>query len=422
VLLKELRSKKDLGDQISVTPCDNIDANQGVLMKKCEAEGCNQSFEPNTANQKYADPSCRKSIDSMGLCKYRKENGMIELPIDPITNENIKSEVDLKVSYARLIKEYEKLKAKEDHLADAVYRAVTDEFKHHRYNYQKPVPKPVQDKRKNAEEVAVAVLADWQLAKVTPDYDSKICEERIEKYADKVIHLTEIQRQDHPVKHLHIWCLGDIVEGELIFPGQSFLIDGGLYRQITVDGPRIMKNFVTRMLENFETVTFVGVIGNHGSIGGRARRDHDPETNADRMLYRIIQLLFEKEKRIKFIIPDGKGERNWYAIDTIGNYKSLLIHGDQFGSLSTLYAFQKKVYGWKVGAIQEDFTDVYCGHFHTPTKMTFNSVQMRISGSPESTNTYAMESLAAIGRPSQPLMFVHPERGIVTAEYNCWLD
>lgn len=391
-------------------------------MKKCEAEGCNQSFEPNTANQKYADPSCRKSIDSMGLCKFRKENGLFEVSPDPITGSTPQTESELKISYSKLLQEYEKLKAKEDHLADAVYRAVTEQIKDGTPLAPVKTVAPKKDTRKSSEEVAVAVLADWQLSKVTPDYNSAVCEERIEKYAEKVIHLTEIQRQDHPVRHLKIWALGDIVEGELIFPGQSFLIDGGLYRQVTVDGPRIMKNFITKMLENFETVTFTGVIGNHGAIGGRARRDHDPETNADRMLYRIVQLMFENDKRISFNIPDGRGERNWYAIDTIGNYKSLLIHGDQFGSLSTFYSFQKKVYGWKVGAIQEEFTDVYSGHFHTPTKMTFNTVQMRISGSPESTNTYAMESLAAIGRPSQPLMFVHPERGIVTAEYTCWLD
>jgi hypothetical protein len=54
--------------------------------------------------------------------------------------------------------------------------------------------------------------------------------------------------------------------------------------------------------------------------------------------------------------------------------------------------------------------------------MTFNTVQLRISGSPESLNTYAAESLAAVGRPSQALLFVHPEKGMVTAEYNCWLD
>ena len=392
------------------------------LMKICGAKGCEQQFEPNTANQRYADPSCRKSLDSMGLCKFRKENGIISMPKDAISGEEIMSESELKISYTKLLQEYEKIKTKENHLAEAVYRAVKEEITDG-ILYQVPFyTPPKKDTRKANEEVAVAVLADWQLAKVTPDYNSKICEERIQLYADKIIHLTEIQRQDHPVRDLRIWTLGDIVEGELIFPGQSFLVDGGLYRQVTVDGPRIMKNFITRMLENFETVTFVGAIGNHGAIGGRSRRDHDPETNADRMLYRIIELMFEKEKRIKFNIPDGRGDRNWYAIDRIGNYSSLLIHGDQFGSLSAFYSFQKKVYGWKVGAIQEHFDDVYCGHFHTPTKMTFNTVQFRISGSPESTNTYAMESLAAVGRPSQPLMFVHPEKGMVTAEYNCWLD
>lgn len=390
-------------------------------MKKCEGYDCDLEFEPNTANQKYAHPTCRKSLDSLGLCKYRKDNGIVNIPgVNCDSSDD--SDVSLKVAYAKLLSEYEKVKSKQDELADAVYRAVKDTIVRQDPVEMDPAFVPVKGKKSlGDEEVAVAVLADWQLAKVTPDYNSSVCEERIERYAEKVIHLTNIQRADHPVNEIRIWALGDIVEGELIFPGQSFLVDGGLYRQVTVDGPRILSKFINKMLENFEKVTFVGVIGNHGAIGGRSRRDHDPETNADRMLYRIIQLMYENEKRISFHIPDGRGDRNWYAIDKVGNYKSLLIHGDQFSGLSTMYSFQKKVYGWKVGAIQEEFDDVYCGHFHTPTKMTFNTVQFRISGSPESTNTYAMESLAAIGQPSQPLMFVHPEKGIVTAEYNCWL-
>lgn len=391
-------------------------------MKICEGPGCSVEFEPNTANQKYAEPTCRKTLDSLGLCRFRKENGLVDIP-DMECSTNTPDGAELKVAYAKLLAEYQKVKSKQDDIANAVYQAVKDNIVQ-----QEPVKinkdfTPVKGKKslKN-EEVAIAVLADWQLAKVTPDYNSSVCEERIERYADKIIQLTNIQRADHPVNEIRIWALGDIVEGELIFPGQSFLVDGGLYRQVTVDGPRIMSKFINKMLENFEKVTFVGVIGNHGAIGGRSRRDHDPETNADRMLYRIVQLMYEKEKRIQFHIPDGRGDRNWYAIDKVGNYKSLLIHGDQFSGLSTMYSFQKKVYGWKVGAIQEEFDDVYCGHFHTPTKMTFNTVQFRISGSPESTNTYAMESLAAIGCPSQGLMFVHPEKGIVTAEYTCWLD
>ena len=388
-------------------------------MKVCATEGCNIEFEPQTANHKFADKLCRKSIDVNGLCKYRRDNGLFEIGENPLTGTVPETESELRLSYNKLLQEYNKAKEKNVDLADAVYRAVREDIESVKYM---PVPKPKFGKATKGEEVAVAVIADWQLAKITPDYNSQVCEERIYKYAEKIIQLTEIQRQDHPVKELHIWALGDIIEGELIFPGQSFLVDGGLYRQITVDGPRIMKNFINMMLENFEKIVFVGVIGNHGSIGGRARKDHDPETNGDRMLYRITQLMFENEKRIEFRIPDGRGERHWYAVDKIGNYKSLLCHGDQFGSLSTFYGFQKKAYGWKIGAIEDDFDDVYLGHFHTPTKMTFNTVQMRISGSPESTNTYAVERLAAVGRPSQPLMFVHPEKGIVTAEYNCWLD
>lgn len=388
-------------------------------MKICDTKDCNQEFTPKTANQKYADKECRRSIDTSGLCKFRREKGLFEMPADPISGKKIKSEAEVKVAYTRLLQEYHKIKSKNDDLVDAVYRAVKEDITSVK---KKIIPRPKIDKRRGGEEVAVAILSDWQLSKVTPDYNSTVCEERIYKYAEKVINLTEIQRKDHPVREVRIWALGDIIEGELIFPGQSFLVDGGLYRQITVDGPRIMKNFINIMLEHFEKVTFVGVIGNHGSIGGRARRDHDPETNGDRMLYRITQLMFEKEPRVSFIIPDGRGERHWYAVDKIGKYKALLCHGDQFGSLSSFHTFQKKAYGWKIGAIEEDFDDVFIGHFHTPTKMTFNTVQLRIAGSPESVNTYAAEVLAAAGRPSQSLIFVHPEKGMVTAEYTCWLD
>ncbi|MAG73656.1 hypothetical protein CL620_05030 [archaeon] len=391
-------------------------------MKTCEAEGCEVKFISKTHNQKYGDPRCRKDLDACGegrICRYRLESGDFPVEEDPITGDRPNDDFELRAAYNKLVTEYVKLKDKKDDLAGAVYEAVESELGN--LNFPK-ITQPKKDRRTKGEEVAVAVLADWQLAKVTPDYNSEICEDRVEIFAQKVVDLTNIQREDHPVKKLHVWVLGDIVEGELIFPGQCFLVDGGLYRQVTVDGPRIMSTFLKTMLENFESVHVSCVIGNHGAIGGRSKRDHDPETNADRMLYRIVNLMFESEPRITFDIPDGGGERNWYTIDRIGEYSCLLCHGDQFRSFGSFHPFQKKVYGWKVGAIKEDFKDVFCGHWHTPTKMTFNTVQLRIAGSTESTNTYAIESLAAVGRPSQHLQFVHPQRGIVTAEYTCWLD
>lgn len=401
-------------------------------MRICEAIGCNVEFAPNTSNQRYAFPTCRNSVRTNGVCSYRKENGLVDMPVDISTGKEPNNNAELRIAYTKLLQEYDKLKTKQKDLSDAIYRAVSEDLASQK---SVKVPKPIRDKRgaKN-EEVAVAILADWQLAKVTPDYSTEVCEDRVYKFAEKIMHLTSIQRADHPVRHLKIWVLGDIVEGELIFPGQSFLVDGGLYRQVTIDGPRIMKNFLQTLLGYFDTIEVVCVIGNHGRLTGRGKGDYDPESNADRMLYQIVRLMFEDEPRINFNIPDGRGERNFYAIDKIGNYSSLLIHGDQFNGINSISALRNKIYGWKVGAITktaaeedgfvvtEHFDDVYMGHFHTPSKFTFNTVQLRISGSPESTNTYAIERLGAIGRPSQPLMFVHPDKGIVTAEYICWLD
>lgn len=328
-------------------------------------------------------------------------------------------EDDTKSALQRALRDLAKTKKSKEELVQAIYQAARDGIS---ALHLKPVKVPAADRRKTPE-VAVPILGDWQLGKVTPNYNSKVCEERIELYGDKVVSLTNIQRADHPVRSAHVWMLGDMIEGVTIFPGQQWLVDASLYRQITLDGPRIMGNFLRKMLANFEKVHVTAVIGNHGRLGKHG--EYDPESNGDRMLYRITQQLLATEKRLTWNIPDGMGERHWYAIDTIGNYSSLLLHGDQFGgrmmgSLTRL-GIQRKVGGWKSGAIPEPFKDVTFGHWHCLEEFTVSNCTARCNGSPESYNTFAQEALAAMSPPSQRLMFVHPERGIVTAEHKVWL-
>lgn len=328
----------------------------------------------------------------------------------------------LRTTNARLSKQLEELRASRAEVVGAVYQAVSDTMQGLDL---KSVPKPKLDRRRKTPEVACVGIGDWQLGKVTPDYNSEVCEERIERLAEKVKLIADIQRSDHPVKECHVWAHGDFLEGELIFPGQAHKIDAGLYRQLCVNGTRIFTNLLKSLLSHFETVKVVGTIGNHGSIGGKFRKEMDPETNADRMLYKIVQYGFEcaKEPRISWDIPDGPRERHWYAVDTIGTHRTLVVHGDQIRGWGGIpwYGANKKALGWKVGGIPEDFDDVISGHFHTPAKITINSITYRFTGSPESYNTYASEHLAAAGRPSQHLQFVHPEKR-VTAEHTIWLD
>jgi len=329
------------------------------------------------------------------------------------------SSVFLRSENRRLAKLAEKYKNVKSEAVVSVYQAAFDAFS--TFELPKIKAPTLKSNKQTSPEVAVAVFADWQMGKVTASYNTQVLEKRIELYTEKLLEITEIQRLHHNVDELHVWLLGDIVEGEEIFAGQSHLLDSGLYRQVGVNGPRILSKFLITALEKFKRVHVLGVIGNHGAVGGKMRRQHDPETNMDRLLYKIVELMFDKEDRITFNIPDGRGERNWYAIDNIGDYSSLLIHGDQLPSPAQYYGYYKKVMGWKDGAIPEHFNDVFMGHYHQQFKMTIGSSILRVSGSPESSNTYAQEYFSSMSRPCQHLMFIHPEHG-VTSEYSVWLD
>jgi hypothetical protein len=206
----------------------------------------------------------------------------------------------------------------------------------------------------------------------------------------------------------------------MIFPGQAHLIDASLYRQVMDDGPRILTGFIRRMLSDFEQVHVVGVIGNHGAIGGVSRRDYHPETNADAMLYEVARLILQGEKRLTWASNVSAGERKWYATDSIGDKRFFLFHGDQIkGGFAgwPWYAFGRKLQGWK---------DLYgfdyslSGHFHTPVRFKVGQAIHWGNGTTESTNQYAAEMLAAHGVPSQWLLFCHPKRG-VSAEYEVFL-
>ncbi len=284
------------------------------------------------------------------------------------------------------------------------------------------VAKPlIKSGRRHAEEKAIICVGDLQLAKTTPTYNTDVCERRMGRYAEIAAKLTMIQRSDHPVNDARVYLLGDILEGELIFPHQAHQLDRSLYSQLMIDAPRIIVNYLRSLLTVFRHVHVVCVPGNHGALGGRAGRAYNPESNADRMLYRLVQGLLAAEPRLSWQIPYQRNEAAWYAVDyPFGGVRNgfMLFHGDQIpnpGSAST-GTIARRVWGYSAGAIAEPFDNVIFGHWHTPKYIPLNKLGVWCNGSVESTNTYAQERLSAIGQPIQLMMFCHEERG-VTGQY-----
>lgn len=268
-------------------------------------------------------------------------------------------------------------------------------------------------------EVAVALLSDLQTGKITPDYNTEVCRKRVLAYAEKIVAITQIQRMHHPVDEIVVCMLGDMVEGVDIFPGQQWLIDSTLYKQVFKSTPSIVADFLRYLAANFTTVRVEAVQGNHGRIGRKGQ--YGPEDNADKMTYSIAELLTAGQSNITWKIADPEGERAWYQIMEIGNYKAMLIHGDQIKGSNGFpwYGLGKKVPAWASGALGKGvtFQDLYMGHYHQAAAVPLNQRTVWANGAIESYNTFAAETLAAQSEPCQWLLFVEPVRGRVTGSY-----
>jgi hypothetical protein len=281
------------------------------------------------------------------------------------------------------------------------------------------VPAPNTDKRKIKAEVALWHMTDWQGAKRTTSYNSEIMRKRVLEFCQKAVRITEIQRADHPVKEVTICFGGDMVEGLFNFPTQAFEVDATLFEQY-VNVSRLCVDVVRYALSNYEKVTVIAEWGNHGRIG--SKRDNVPRSdNFDRMCYELARQLLQGEKRLTWQDCPEDIQRV-----EIGNYRALLIHGDEVGrnGFASPGAIVQHANKWRSGSYPWEFRDVYIGHYHTHSEWAMANGQGSVyqTGSTESDNRYAGVMLAASATPSQRLHFIDPVKGRVTAVYKVWLD
>jgi hypothetical protein len=330
---------------------------------------------------------------------------------------------ELRQALARTQKQLAKAKERTDELVSATIQACKDATL--ALGPIPPIEDPKVDKRRRRVEVALWHLTDWQGSKVTPSYNSEIMKKRVMDFVTKAAKITEIQRQDHPVNDVVICFGGDMVEGLFNYPAQLWEIDSSLYDQyITVS--RLIVDVIRQALSVYEKVSIVAEWGNHGRIG--SKRDNVPKSdNIDRMCYELARQILTSDaaiaKRLNWNPLHGTEDIQQIEI---GKYKALLMHGDEVGrsGFASPSAWQAAGNRWKAGAYDWDFQDIYLGHYHRhaqePLSDGLGSVYW--TGSTESDNRYARDSMAASGVPSQRLHFIDPDRGRVTAAYQVWLD
>lgn len=334
--------------------------------------------------------------------------------LDKETNPEIS---ELRKALQRTQKQLQQAKQRTDELVEATIQASHDAVL--ALGKFPEIKTPELDKRKIKPEVALWHLTDWQGSKRTSSYDSEVMRKRVMDFVQKAVRITDIQRADHPVREVTIMFGGDMVEGLFNFPGQVFEIDATLFEQYVMVS-RLCVDVVRYALENYEKVSVVPEWGNHGRIG--SKRDNVPRSdNFDRMCYELARQLLAGEKRLSWQECPEDIQRV-----EIGNYKALLIHGDEVGrnGFASPMAIVQHANRWRSGAYDWDFRDVYIGHYHTHAEWPMANGQGSVyqTGSTESDNRYAGVMLAASATPSQRLHFIDPVKGRVTAAYKVWLD
>jgi len=362
------------------------------LNRSCKREGCPEEFESKTAHKKYCSTECRVLDDLKS-----KEGALPEEALEKIGF--------LRKENARLAT----LAKRNRQVSEEISFNITSLIEKHVKQLVVKPPKEKTGKVPKDELIANPWNADTQIGKVTPSYNTSVATGRVQLYTDQILNQTNLLRNAYSIKEARVWFLGDIIEGEGIFPAQAHVIDASVYEQVAKTAPAIYGEQLVRLLETFDRVHVVGVIGNHG----RLERTSNPESNMERIFYKVLQHMFAKEPRITFNIPDGNGESMFWAIDKIGNYSTLLIHGDQLPNPMNLNGYWTKILGWKTSGMIESFDDVAMGHWHQASKITIGKTVVRISGTLESHNTFAQESLGIMGKSSQHLQMISPENGVV---------
>ena len=325
--------------------------------------------------------------------------------------------IELERALATTQRALARAKHKTEDLVDAVYRGAKDASVI--VGKPSPLPRPPADRRKAGDaEVALLHMTDWQVGKETTSYGSVLAAERVRRVVAKTIRLTEIQRADHPIKKCVLMLGGDLIEGTQIFAAQAWQVDSEAFAQVFLAASLVEQTVLT-LLDRFDTVEVAEVAGNHGRLG---RKGEGPRgDNWDRIIGRIARDRLGRQRRLTWM----ENETNWHAMVQIGNYKALLVHGDQVqggGGQLPAYGIFKKAAAWASG-VTEPFQDVYLGHYHSAFSVTLpNGGRVFMTPSIESGSEYAREFIAMKGKPGQRLHFIDPRHGRITSEHMIWCD
>jgi len=258
---------------------------------------------------------------------------------------------------------------------------------------------------KGDEEELVVLLSDAHVGHKTKTYNSEVFKRRLQQYYNAIKIIVDIHRSAFPIRICNVFLLGDLVHNDLLGRFCTLEeIESPVIDQFTNIVVPEISNFLMSLTKIFEKVKVYGVRGNHGAVWKFAAES----TNWDYVVYKFIETRLANQKRITFNFP-----KDFFQLVRIQRHTFLLVHGDQIPMHLTLpwYGTTTKAMRWQ-GSMPERFEYVCLGHFHFPSIVTWNEIEILTNGCFVSDDEWVRKRLGLKSEPKQIIFGVHPRIGI----------
>jgi len=262
-------------------------------------------------------------------------------------------------------------------------------------------------------ETQVIVIGDDHAGEVTPTFNAEVYKQRLRKLFESVLTITQLHRHMYPLNDLVILDVGDNVHGENPFQGATVegICCGAVSQIYDLALPTILELLIS-FRQEFRTVKFYGVRGNHGRYSLTAPRT----SNWDMALYKALS---------GAKLPSGvevNYSEDFKIIPTIEGFKFFVFHGDQCSARMGIpyFALTRKVKDWY--STFGGFPYAVCGHFHKEDFLrVWSETKLLINGPLVTDDPYALEIIGASSIPTHWTFGVHKKQGL-TWLYSLMLD
>lgn len=380
----------------------------------CDLDGCEEKFTPARSTQKFHSRACGQRA-----ANARRTGGAVPVAA-PTDRERIKSDqkaIELKGLRSENALLRKRLAGEEDFF-DRIVEAtsIPVEIPKYRTHHQ------TKSKTPNS---AVAPIFDQQFGQFVRPSDTPgnrggfsvdVFDQRLARYVDGVTGVLAKRALGYRIDELVLCMGGDHVEGDEIFPGQSWQLELDPPRQVwelSLKMDSAIREIVRFAREEVgvKKIGLYGVDDNHGAVGGK-RAGARPKTYSWNWLF--LKILFDRLRNDpidQFAIEPGGA-----LFFRCAGHEFQLIHGHQIRGWGGLPFYGlTKFDGRSIRLHNRLYRYLLMGHHHQPGEIPNGAGETIVSGDWVGANNLS-GLMTAASRPQQKVLFVSRKLGVDATE------